>query len=142
MSEELREEIRANNKITAYELILDEIKNGDAFEQARELLGAEGMLELENLIPKIAKPQLFELHNVAVGMLEWGLVVAEDHMETAFEESFPDLSNDEWRDAMQEAASLADSMIPAVKVLAQENPPIKEDCPERQKIERLKRSGY
>tara|TARA_R110000803_G_scaffold38441_1_gene83042 strand:+ start:2045 stop:2464 length:420 start_codon:yes stop_codon:yes gene_type:complete len=139
MTEELRSE---NNKIAAYEMILDEIKNGDAFEYARQLLGAEGMLELENLIPKIAKPQLFELHNVAVGLLEWGLVVAEDHMETAFEESFPDLSNDEWRDAMQEAASLADSMIPAVKVLAQENPPIKEDCPERQKIERLKRSGY
>jgi len=141
----MSEELRANNKIEAYEMILDEIKNGDAFERARELLGAEGMLELENLIPKIAKtPQLFELevHNVAVGLLEWGLEVAQDHMETAFEESFPDLQNDEWWDAMQEAASLADSMIPEVKVLAQENLPIKEDCPECPKIERLKRSGY
>ena len=131
MSEERRS---ANNKIEAFEMIIDEIKNGDAFERARELLGAPGMLELENHF-KIAKtPQLFELevHNVAVGLLEWGLVVAEDHMETAFEESFPDLQNEEWWEAMQEAASLADSMIPAVK----------EDCPERQKIERLKRSGH
>ena len=38
---------RINNKIEAYEMIIDEIKNGDAFEQARGLLGAEGMIELE-----------------------------------------------------------------------------------------------
>ena len=120
---------RANNKIEAYEMIIDEIKNGDAFEYARTLLGVEGMLELENLIPKIAKkPQLFEIevHNVAVGLLEWGLVVAEDHMETAFEESFPDLQNEEWWNAMQEAASLAKSMIPAVKVLDYEKAPLKD----------------
>ena len=34
-----------------------------------------------------------------------------DKIETAFEESFPDLQNEEWWEAMQEAASLADSMI-------------------------------
>ena len=119
---------RMNNKIEAYEMIIDEIKNGDAFELARELLGAEGMLELENHFKIAKKPQLFELevHNVAVGLLEWGLVVAEDHMETAFEESFPDLQNEEWWNAMQEAASLAKSMIPAVKVLDYEKAPLKD----------------
>tara|TARA_R110000796_G_scaffold172849_3_gene289841 strand:- start:33 stop:269 length:237 start_codon:yes stop_codon:yes gene_type:complete len=44
MSEELRSE---NNKIEAYEMIIDEIKNGDAFEYVHQLLKAEGMIELE-----------------------------------------------------------------------------------------------
>ena len=44
MSEERRS---ANNKIEAFEMIIDEIKNGDAFEYARQLLKAEGMIELE-----------------------------------------------------------------------------------------------
>ena len=126
----MSEDIREANKIEAFEMIIDEIKNGDIFQEARELLGAEGMLELENLTSQIAKPQaknqLFELHNVAVGLLEWGLVVAEDHMETAFEGSFPELDNENWWEAMREAASLADSMIPAVKVLDQEKPPTKD----------------
>ena len=44
---------RVANKIEAFEMIIDEIKNGDAFEQARELLGAEGMIELEIAISSI-----------------------------------------------------------------------------------------
>jgi hypothetical protein len=44
---------RVANKTEAYEMIIDEIKNGDAFEQARELLGAEGMIELEIAISSL-----------------------------------------------------------------------------------------